>query len=406
MRRTSGGRRSGWSRRLAFGRARGAVTLAVVAVLAGWPASVQAQARLSGALSPDGDDFVITLGPIELPAGATHHQVDQPEAQEVRVPGGGWLRGYRIELVDAAGKRVPQAVLHHLNLIMPDRRDLFAPIMMRIGAAGHETAPVELPRLMGFRVHPGEGILVTAMFSNEDSRQAYHGVRMRVHMPFTAAGTWLPPFSVEPFYIDVMPPAGTHAYDLPAGKSQRSWDAHPAAAARLLGMGGHLHRYGTLLRFEDVTAHKMLWEAHPRVAADGEVTGMPTGRFWWRGGLKVLPSHTYRLTAFYHNPTGKAIPDGAMGTLGGVLVLSRGGVWPAVNRADPEYRKDVESTYAGMHMPKMNMGMQPMSMTPAAPAPPGAPARAVAPAPAATPAPAAVPARHARTRATRTGGND
>ncbi len=357
-------------------RRTGPITLAlllVAALLPGRP--LAAQARLSAALEDGGDDFVLTLGPVELPAGATHHQVMQPRAQEVPVPGAGWLKGYRVELVDAAGRPVPQSVLHHLNLIMPDRRELFSPIMLRVGAAGHETAPVKLPFLMGFKVKAGEKILVTAMFSNEESKRAYQGVRLRVHMPFTAQGTWLPPMSVYPFYIDVMPPAGTHAYDLPPGKSERSWDARPAAAARLLGMGGHLHQYGTLLRFEDVTAHKVIWEARPILDRSGEVVGMPTGKFWWKGGVRVEPTHLYRFTAFYDNPTGRAIPEGAMGTLGGILVLSRGSQWPPVNRVDPEYRKDVAVTWAGMQMDMPGMpGMSKAAPAAAPAAPPGKPA--------------------------------
>lgn len=365
----------------AVARRRVVVGACLGALLVGSGVAGQSQARLTAALAPGGDDYVLTLGPIELPAHATHHQVAQPRAQEVPAPGEGWLRGYRFEVIDGAGRPVPNLVLHHLDLIMPGRRDLFAPIMLRIGAAGHETAPVELPRLLGFRVHRGEKILVTAMFSNEQSARAYHGVRVRVHIPFLAEGTWLPPFSVQPFYIDVMPPAGTHAYDLPAGKSSRSWDARPAAAARLLGMGGHLHKYGTLLRFEDVTEHRVLWQARPHLAPDGEVIGMPTGRFWWHGGIKVEPNHTYRVTAFYDNPTGRVIPDGAMGALGGILVLARGSVWPKVNRADPEYRKDYDATLAGMpmDMPGMKMDGQAMKMAP--PTDPPAARTSEAPAP-------------------------
>ncbi len=344
------------------GRARMlALLVAATGVLAARP--LAAQARLTATLENGGKDFVLTLGPVDLPAGATHHQVLQPAAQEVRVPGAGWLRGYRMEFVDGAGRPVPHSVLHHLNLIMPDRRELFSPIMLRVGAAGQETAPVELPWLMGFKVKAGEKILVTAMFSNEGSKQAYQGVRLRVHMPFTADGTWLPPMSVYPFYIDVMPPAGPHAYDLPPGKSEKSWDAHPAVAARLLGVGGHLHQYGALLRFEDVTAHKVIWEARPVLDRAGEVVSIPTGKFWWKGGVRVVPSHLYRVTAFYDNPTGRTIPEGAMGTFGGILVLSRGSVWPAVNRSDPEYRKDVAATWAGMQMDMPGMG----GMTKAAP---------------------------------------
>lgn len=342
-----------------------------------------AGARLTARVDKDAGEFVLSLGPIDLPAGATHHQVAQPTAQEVSLPAG-WLKGFRLELVDRFGKPVPQSVLHHLNLMIPGRRELFSPIMLRIGAAGHETKPVELPFLMGFKVKEGEKLLVTAMFANEESKQAYQGVELRVHMPFTADGTWLPPFSVYPFYIDVMPPAGIHAYDLPAGRSQKSWDARPATAARILGVGGHLHKYATLLRFEDVTDGKVLWEARPLLGPDGDVVGMPTGKFWWRGGVRVYPDHTYRVTAFYDNPTGKAIPEGGMGTFGGILVPSRGSVWPAADPADPEYRKDVAVTRAGMQMPGMTMpGMQmsaPAAHAPAAAPPAAAKTDAAAPA--------------------------
>lgn len=344
----------------------------------------QAPPRLAGALEDGGDDFVLTLGPIDLPAGATHHQVVQPRPQEVAVPGDGWLKGFRLEFVDRSGRPVPQTVLHHLNLIMPQRRELFSPIMLRIAAAGHETGPVRLPWLMGVKVRKGERILVTAMFTNEASRRAYQGVQLRVHMPYTAAGTWLPPMSVSPFYLDVMPPAGSHEYDLPPGRSQRSWDAHPAIAVRLLGVGGHLHRYGTLLRFEDVTAGKVIWDARPLLGAGGEVVGMPTGKFWWAGGVRMDPAHVYRLTAFYDNPTGRTIPGGAMGSIGGVLVPTGGTVWPAVNPTDPEYRKDVQVTSAGMSMT--------MPMAPVGPGMPTATSR-TAPGPAGARGTPALPRR-------------
>jgi hypothetical protein len=358
-----------------------ALALMALALLASAPlAAQQSAARLTARLDREAGDFVLSLGPVDLPAGATHHQVLQPKAQEVPLPGAGWLRGYRVELVDRSGRPVPQAVLHHLNLMTPGRREMFSPIMLRLGAAGHETAPVKLPFLMGFKVKEGEKILVTAMFSNEESRQAYQGVTLRVHLPFTPDGTWLPPFSVYPFYIDVMPPAGTHAYDLPPGKSQRSWDAHPAAEARILGVGGHLHKYGTLLRFEDATARKVLWEARPQLGADSDVVGMPVGRFWWRGGVKVQPGHVYRVTAFYDNPTGRTIPEGAMGTFGGILVPSRGAVWPALDTSDPEYRKDVLVTWAGMQMTGAGMDMHMPGMNPRPAAAPAAAKKAPAPA--------------------------
>jgi hypothetical protein len=113
----------------------------------------------------------------------------------------------------------------------------------------------------------------------------------------------------------------------------------------MLAVGGHLHRYGTALRFRDVTAGSDLWVAEPVRDSAGEVLAIPTTKFLWRGGVTLRPDHVYRLTAVYDNPTGHVIPDGAMGTLGGVFLPARGAKWPAVMRDDPAYRLDVQVTY-------------------------------------------------------------
>jgi hypothetical protein len=178
--------------------------------------------------------------------------------------------------------------------------------------------------------------------------QSYTGVKIRVHMPYTTADAWLRPLSAYPFYLDVMPPAGeTHAYDLPPGYSEKSWEGRPAVAGRILGVGGHLHQYGLALRLEDLTAGKVIWEAQPILDEDGNLIGMPVKKFFWRLGVKVRPDHTYRLTAIYDNPTGEVIPDGAMGALGGVFLPARGAAWPVIDPAHPEYQLDLRVTRGG-----------------------------------------------------------
>jgi hypothetical protein len=78
----------------------------------------------------------------------------------------GWLHGFAVEVVDGAGRAVPRAAIHHVNVIVPTRRELFSDIMLRIAAVGAETAPVRLPRLLGHRVHAGDSVLVIAMLHN------------------------------------------------------------------------------------------------------------------------------------------------------------------------------------------------------------------------------------------------
>lgn len=333
---------------------------AVIALLAGGSAllrgSGRAEVPAAGELLPDGPpgvriveadggrELVVVYGPIELPANASHHDVVQPGPHVAPFLTDGWIHGFEVEVVDAQDRPVPREVLHHINLIMPDNRELFSNIMRRIGAAGHETGAVRLPRLLGLPVERGQQLLVTAMMHNPTDR-AYERVYLRTRIPFTPRGGVLPRLTIYPFYLDVMPPAGTHAFDLPPGYSEQSWEGRPAVAGRLLGIGGHLHKYGKVLRFEDVTAGKVLWEARPHLDENGEVIGMPTRKWFLRFGPRLDPDHVYRLTAVYENPTGEVIPDGGMGALGGVIMVGRSVRWPSADQDHPEYVRDVEVTY-------------------------------------------------------------
>lgn len=325
-----------------------AFALAVATLCLGASTAAAAQDEPRTRLYPDGSrHLIVEVGPLDLPAGASHHDVTQPSLAALSFPLDTYVHGYEVEIVDDVGAPVSQHVLHHVNLIFPHERELFSNIMLRLGAAGPETGRVMLPRLFAFPVAQGDSLLVTAMLHNPESRD-YSGVRMRVRLRHTPADTRLRPFRVKPFYMDVMPPDGKHAFDLPPGRSERSWQGSPAVPGRILGMGGHLHRYGVLLRFEDVTTGRVLWEARPRYHEDGKVESMPVKRFIHRLGLPLDTGHVYRLTAVYDNPTGDVIPDGGMGTLGGVFIPSRRVDWPKVDTGHPQYLRDWE-VLRGLH---------------------------------------------------------
>jgi hypothetical protein len=259
---------------------------------------------------------------------------------EAAVPVGGWVHGYAAELVDARGNPVPQALLHHVIVVVPNRRGLFGPEMLRLAAAGRETPVVRLPGVVGYRLRRGEPLRIAAMLENEGG-VAYRGVRVRVRMPLRREGGWMRPLAIVPFAMNVMPTGTQRAFDLPPGRSQRSWEGRPVVSGRILGIGGHLHRYGTALRFEDVTARTVLWDGRPTRGRSGEVLGMPTHTFL-RGPV-VRPDHLYRLTAVYDNPTGRTIPGGGMGAAGGALIPTDPAHWPAVDRASPEYLLDIRA---------------------------------------------------------------
>jgi len=344
---------------------------AVLSVLVVWGRLAMAQVPEAGPTVQVTNDsihreIIVELSPLSLPAHASHHSAKQPPPRAVALPLTGWIEGYSAEVVDSAGHPIPREILHHLNLIVPERRELFSTIMQRMGAAGAETPPVAMPAVfghpvVGYPVHRGDTVLVVAMLHNPTAR-SYEGARLRVRLPYATERTWPHPVSIFPFYLDVMPPAGGHAYPLPPGHSERSWEGRPAVPGRILAVGGHLHEYGVALRLEDVTAGRVLWQTAPVTNAAGEIVSIPTHSFWWRLGLPIRPDHTYRLTAVYDNPTGKAIPDGAMGALGGVFLPDNVAAWPAVDRTSAEYQRDVQVTYeTGMGDMNDMQGMHDMS---------------------------------------------
>jgi hypothetical protein len=288
-------------------------------------------------------DLVFELGPIRLPPNAMHDDIPQPPPLTVLAGAAGWAHGYTIELIDSAGKPVPQKVVHHVNVIAPQKRELFSQIMLRLAAAGAETAPVGLPWFLGYQLAATDSVLVSAMFHNPSSTD-YGTVFLRVRMPLKKKGV-VGAMAIYPFYLDVMPPAGSHSFDLPPGRSVTFWEGQPAIAGRILGLSGHLHKYGTSLTLEDRTAGKIIWEGRPAVDKNGDVQAMPVKKFLATFGVGVDPTHTYRLTAVYDNPTGAPVIDGGMGALGGVFKPSDLKAWPGVLKTHPDYVLDWNITW-------------------------------------------------------------
>ncbi len=320
-----------------------ALALAVAGV---HPAPAQ---TLTVRLDSAAHDMVLEMAPLTL------HGMVEVQPGFVALPVEGWLQGYAVTLVDSAGRPLPQSLIHHVNLIAPEKRELFSRIMLRIGAAGAETPPVELPKVLGLRVHRGDTLLVTAMLNNT-THHDITGAHLVIRMPYAEVSGVLHPVTISPFYMDVMPPAGAKSYDMPVGHSEKSWEGRPAVSGRVLAMGAHMHKYGTGFRLEDVTAHKVLWETKPIVDQNGEPVDMPVKTFWWRLGIPIRADHVYRVTAVYDNPTGRVLRQGAMGALGGVFMPSNADDWPKVDRTASDYVldfKDTMSTDVSMDMDGM-----------------------------------------------------
>jgi hypothetical protein len=284
-------------------------------------------------------DFVI--GPLDLPVGMAHLRLP---IQLVEMPVDGWMHGYSVSMEDAEGHALPMDLLHHVNFIDPDKRDIFSPIARRIVAAGRETSEKRLPELIGYPIRAGDRVLISSMFANPvgvDFPDAY--LRVRLSYSREEDG-FMQPRDVYPFYLDVMGPVGAKDFQVPPGRTVRSYETSPAVEGRILGMGGHIHDYATALRLEDVTSGKVLWEAEPQYNDEGRLVGVSESRLWIRGGIKVVPDHVYRIQVEYDNPLDHPAPDGGMGEIGGVIWTAKNVVWPDFERDDPMYVADLINT--------------------------------------------------------------
>jgi hypothetical protein len=254
------------------------------------------------------------------------------------------MRGYSVTLLDGKGNRLPQQLLHHVNLMVKNRRDLFANIMLRIGAAGPETGPVHLPRFLGLPVTQGDTLVVNCMLRSTGSPGG--DVTLRIDLPFTRRSSRIGAVPIYPISIAIGPAGRPNLFDLPPGRSSHSWEGSPSIPGRILGLSGHMPQYGVSLRLEDRTGGKVLWEAF---AENEEMTAtlrIPRSHFLWPFGAVIRPDHVYRFTAVYENPSGRTIQSGGMGVLGGVMTIARSTVWPSIDPHDPAYLADVRDIFS------------------------------------------------------------
>src|SRR3989442_7782573 len=102
----------------------------------------------------ESSEIVLELPPTDVPAAG---MVRLPVFQAI-IPVSGSICHFHMEVVDPAGRRLPQAMLHHFNLSDPDRRELFLPIGLHILAASKETPAATVPRLLfGLPLERGGG---------------------------------------------------------------------------------------------------------------------------------------------------------------------------------------------------------------------------------------------------------
>src|SRR6266852_4683596 len=117
---------------------------------------------------------VVTLGPFAVPPAppvmshmAMHMEGGDSLVKRVYWPMTTLLQGLRMEILDASGQPLPRRLIHHLNLVNFDRRQLVYPLAERIMGFGQETEDVSVPRSIGLPITAGQRIGVFVMWDNE-----------------------------------------------------------------------------------------------------------------------------------------------------------------------------------------------------------------------------------------------
>ena len=299
--------------------------------------------------------LVIELPAVDLPGGKD--VMLEPPTAAGTFPVGGSIYGFYTEAVDADGRIVPGALIHHFNVMDPADRELFLPISRRLLASGGQTGIVRLPWLVvGARVYAGERVLVNTMLHNPTD-VSYRGVRVRMIVDYVPDSRPWPLLKAYPWQLDVAFPVGDKSFDLLPGRSERSYEGSPAVAGKIIAIGGHLHEYGQLIEMSDATTGTVIWQAQP---LGGKPDSLPIGKLYGltRLGVHITPDHRYRVRVVYDNPTGRAVSMGGMGVVAGLFLPDRGAAWPAADTSDSLYQQDLRHflgpTSAGSGAPDMS----------------------------------------------------
>ena len=277
--------------------------------------------------------LTVRLGPLNLPANSDHSAVAQAADQYLDLAFDGWIIAYHPRLTDAAGNTIPGRLLHHVAFWNVSRSDFLCPNKEeRIFGAGGEMN--DWPALPGFGypVTKGTRIRVNTMFHNP-ADTSYPEAYIEVVMEYRRADA-AQLKSVYPTWFDVME-CGNSGYDLTPGQNLHKGSFTLQHTGTLLGVGGHMHDYGTLLELQNVTRDETVARLAPQVDAEGRIRSMPIVTFLETGGYRLNRSETLRVTSAYNNRTGKPLPDGAMGIVVGYFLPEDDAEMTAHVRAAP-----------------------------------------------------------------------
>jgi hypothetical protein len=298
-------------------------------------------------------ELTITSGPFDLanmPPMDDHAMMDLGMSHDTPIqnfawPVDGWFRGFRVGLTNAQGQPVPRHVMHHLIMVNFSRRQLLYPAAERLMGAGTETdGEVSVPKTIGVPMKPGMRLGMYVAWHN-DTGKDLDDVYLNVTMLWTPKNQNPQPVNALPIYMDVnLTVGGSNTFDVPPGRSTKTYEFTLPVGGRLLGVGGHMHDYGARVRLEDAVTGKVLTQVVAERGPDGKLVKMSRKLFGVTGeGLKLKARHRYRVVGEYDNPTGRTRVKGAMAHMVGLFVPEDLKRWPGIDPQDPTYQRDLAS---------------------------------------------------------------
>ncbi len=208
-------------------------------------------------------EVVVTAGPFtiaHMPPNMDHgmmHEMAGTTTPLLRFewPMEAWFRGFDIEVTDANGTALGSTLVHHLNIMNFNRRQLLYPAVERMVAAGSETGSVSLPKTIGMPMEPGYQLAMYAAWNNLGDADI-EGAWLTVRLAWSPKNLAPRPRTILPIYMDVNYNRVTDSYDLPAGRSSKSYEFTMPLTGRVLAIGGHVHDYAEFVSLEEVESGK------------------------------------------------------------------------------------------------------------------------------------------------------
>jgi hypothetical protein len=286
-------------------------------------------------------EVVISVSPVLIPAMTPYSHHAKAEYFSIVWPVSGWMRGYRVDLVDSSGRLLPREMLHHAGMANLGRRQLAYPIAERLFAAAQETKPFLMPASMGIPVSQNDAMVLYYALVNPGQSEI-SGAVMRVTIQWTSART-RGVKDVLPLYANAKERTDESiSFDVAPGASSTSAEFTIPVSGWVRMLGGHLHDYGVELRLEDAESNKVLARLRAKRDSDGQLRSVGQTKFLLRRrGLRLHADHRYRVVAVYDNPTCHIIKAGAMGFVVGAFIPDDVQSIRPVDTTDPPFQRDL-----------------------------------------------------------------